>query len=105
MELVINFIGHLFVKSNTYAFELDKKFEREKTQRDSVSLLNRHASGMFRSNGRVDLRFSPCLSVEIDWLAAASAGCTRNVGSRSCPIRSSTLRCRCSWERMLLIPM
>ena len=38
-----------------------------------------------RSHGRVDfVRFS-ALAVELDWLAATSAGCTRSGGSRLCP--------------------
>ena len=32
---------------------------------------------------------------ELDWLAAASDGCTRGGGSRWCPTRSSALRGRC----------
>ena len=46
-------------------------------------------------------RFSifSALSVVPDWRAATSAGCTRNGGSRSCPIRSSTLHDRCSPAR------
>ena len=39
------------------------------------------------------------VGVELDSFAATSAGCTRDDGSRSSPIRSSTLRGRCSSVR------
>ena len=48
-----------------------------------------------RSGIRVDFPFS-LLSVELDWPASTPVGCTLGGGSRSCPVRSSTLRGRCS---------
>ena len=44
-----------------------------------------------------------CCSVELHCLATTSAGCTRGGRSRSCPLRSSTLRGRCSSARATVL--
>ena len=70
-----------------------KTCDNGNTKLESVVFsVNRFSFGMCLDLLPVSILIFSVVSMELGWPAAATAGCTRDGGSRSCPIRSSTLR-------------